>query len=108
MPMRPNFDSPLDLHHGNTRVDAKGPLNWDDTTGNCHISVRITQTVNGAEVVATGRSGGYDDDDPTWDAEARTNGAQLQPGTAHAAGVAELEDDDDIRWEEDVELRVKP
>ena len=82
---------------------------WNETRSpSCHISVRITQTVNGAEVVATGRSGGYDDDDPTWDAEARTNGAQLQPGAAHAAGVAELEDDDEIRWEEDVELRVKP
>jgi hypothetical protein len=108
MSMRPNFDSPLDLHHGNTRVDTRGPLDWNGTTGNCRITVTITQTVNGQQVVATGESGTYNDDDPTWDADARTDGARLEPGPADAHGVATLESGERIPWDEQVQLQLRP
>jgi hypothetical protein len=105
MPMRPNFDSPLQLHHGNTRVATHGPLNWDDVRGNCRVDVTITQIVNGQKVSAAGQSGGYDDRDPTWEAEARTNGVALQPGTACAKGFARPDSAPAVEWHETVELR---
>src|SRR4051794_9734203 len=98
MSMRPNFETPLDLYHGNTRVDAKGPLNWNGTKGNCRIKVEIKQRINDQDVVATGDSGGYDDKNVDWDAEARTTGAELQPGSASAHGVATLDSGEKIPW----------
>jgi hypothetical protein len=106
--MKPNFNSPLDLTHGRTRVEAEGPLHWNDTQSKCKIDVTIVQ----GAVKATGESNEYDTDKPDWEAEARTrHDAQLAPGAAVALGVVKLEDEDEEQpdpWVQPVTLRDAP
>ena len=106
--MKPNFDSPLSLDNDNRRVDAIGPLEWEGATGQCRVAVTITQIINGATVLATGESGNYNSNEPTWDTHADTrNGLQLRPGPAQATGVLTLTDPTrpSIQWTETVQLQ---
>jgi hypothetical protein len=108
--MRPNFDSPLALDNDNRRVDATGPIKWDGAPGQCEVAVTITQTVNGATVVATGKSSNYNAPRPTWQADADTDDdQQLQAGTATAEGVLTLTNPSRpaVRWSQPVQL-VEP
>ena len=109
MSMRPNFNSPLQLTNGGEKVMTAGPLNWEGTTGHCKISVEVWQGEGAAKVTATGKSGGYNDDEPDWDAGAATqNGATLAPGAAMAKGTVALENGTnpppDPSWTQRVEL----
>jgi hypothetical protein len=106
--MKPNFDAALDLSHHGTRVEAKGPLHWNDTKSKCEIKVTIVQGPITAEVKATGTSNEYDTSKKEWDADARTEGAQFAPGTASAMGVVKLRDKNEPQpepWVQQVELR---
>jgi hypothetical protein len=106
--MKPNFDSPLDLTHDRRRVDAKGPLHWNDTNSKCTIDVTIFQ----GSVIAKGTSNDYDTNEPDWEAEARTqDNIRLAPGAAVAVGVVTLEDEDEEPpdpWSQPVTLRDAP
>jgi hypothetical protein len=107
--MKPNFDPTLELTHNGTRVEAKGPLDWETAEGHCRVEATIVQGAPGAQVRAVGRSGNYDESKTVWDAHADTNGGALQPGGATALGVLTLETDDGdvfvITWPQQVELQ---
>jgi hypothetical protein len=87
MSMKPNFNPALSLRGGNTEVAAEGPLDWTDS-GCCTIEVKITQRVDGHEVVARGESRAYDGPKSTWAAVARIDHPHrfLRPGPAEAWG----------------------
>jgi hypothetical protein len=104
--MKANFDDPLHIENGGTRVDACGPMDWQGASGKCDIAVTITQTLNGTTVVGTGDTGTYNQGDNRWDTNADTQGANhFQPGPAHAQGTINLRGGAPIPWGQDVTLQ---
>jgi hypothetical protein len=86
--VKSNYNSPLKITDAGRKVEAEGPLLWEDGQ---EERVRVIVTITQDDAIATGTSGNRDKPDRTWAYEAQVDSSgsgtrTFEAGTALAVG----------------------
>jgi hypothetical protein len=92
--MKANFQDQLKIAASGRKLEACGPLDWNDLSGPQNVNkVIVTVTITQAGVLAEGTSGELDNAVQEWMIDLRPGpGQKFQPGPAQASGTLTVTD----------------